>query len=422
MAVAPVVVGLIVGAVGIAGYSIYRSNTPVDMLSAFDFFSSCWSCNLFGGIISGLSDIISATYSSLADIIFLSIVLITAIWIAWGILSHYLAKFSVPDSPWTLAGQYGTHFIRATFVIALLYIPLPRIITGTFIEPIFSIGLSYGRIMDRQFSPSEHANAFETCLITTAANDPSPNAKTESFSPSLRHNLVCQIAMFHRLTGTGMTVGWTLLNSAFNSTHMYQIMGVPVFPNIGFFLIGLLIVLLYVFATFPVPLYFLKIIVELAMDFLLLPLLLLGWLFQKNPVFPVKESDIQTIIDKLIKNTAGIAVVGIFTTFSLFFLNALFSPNNPRANIIATAFQNNDPEIFMNGVALENNSIMMMIFIGIFLTMFMTSIPTLVNELFKTVGIPKEYYEKAKQNMKTANDNIKNMIKLYRKKPQDKKE
>ena len=45
--IAPLVIGLIAVGVGIVGTSIWRSVAPVNMQDALDFFTSCWSCQVF---------------------------------------------------------------------------------------------------------------------------------------------------------------------------------------------------------------------------------------------------------------------------------------------------------------------------------------------------------------------------------------
>ncbi|MBP3340096.1 MAG: hypothetical protein J6L47_00315, partial [Alphaproteobacteria bacterium] len=51
-AVAPFVIAGIAGVGVIAGFSIYRSAVPVSMADAYQFFSSCWSCQMFSDVMA----------------------------------------------------------------------------------------------------------------------------------------------------------------------------------------------------------------------------------------------------------------------------------------------------------------------------------------------------------------------------------
>ena len=134
-------------------------------------------------------------------------------------------------------------------------------------------------------------NKFNECVVATALADAtitdSQAADAGAFSPNLRHNLACEVGNVHQMTGLGMTVGWTMMNMAFNAQYMHKIMwDVPIFPNVPIFFCGLMIIVLFFFALLPIPIYFLEIFIKLSMDLIMLPLMLLGWLFKGWPIFP----------------------------------------------------------------------------------------------------------------------------------------
>ena len=114
--------------------------------------------------------------------------------------------------------------------MCLLLIPLPRVITSVLIEPAMTIGTSLDYIVSDN-------NKFSECMVATALSDPMVISEEASaygaFSPKLRHQLACEVANVHQITGLGMTVGWTMMNMAFNSEYMHKIFGVvPIFPNV----------------------------------------------------------------------------------------------------------------------------------------------------------------------------------------------
>lgn len=401
-AVTPLVIGTIAGVGAIAGFSIYRTVAPVNMQDALSFFSTCWSCQMFSEIMSTMSGLLPRAYSAIGSVIFPFALILTAVWFAWKLLSGFFnAKI---DEPWGVVSTFSTHFIKLAFVGALLLIPLPRLITSVVIEPIFNVGLSLNRIVSGN-------DDFAKCVVATAIADPvsvsASAAEAGAFSPRLRHNLACEVANVHQMTGLGMTVGWTMLNMAFDEDYMYKIMwGVPIFPNVLIFFAGLLILVLFFFALLPIPLYFLQIFITLSLDLIMLPFMMLSWLFKGWPVFPDGGGNIKATINNVIKSTAGIAMVGVFVTFAVMFLNAVFGQWE-GADRLQLALSQNDSSILMDGLMMRNDSIITVILMGLFIAMFMTMIPTLVNTLFANVNIPTSFYETTKKNIEITWQNLK---------------
>ena len=394
-AVAPFVVGAIAGVGVIAGFSIYRTTVPVDMAGAMNFFSSCWSCQMFSDIMATMSGLLPRVYNAIGTAVLPFCAGLMAIWFAWKLFSGFIN--SKVEEPWSIVSDFGTKFIKLAFVGALVMVPLPRMLTDIVIEPIFNVGLSLNRVVAGN-------DEFAKCVVATAIADPvsvsGAAAADGAFSPRLRHNLACEIANVHQMTGLGMTVGWTMLNMAFDSEYMHKIMWeIPIFPNVPIFFAGLLILVLFFFALIPVPLYFLEVFITLAMDLIMLPFMLMSWLFRGWGIFPNGGRNIQNMIDDVIKATAGIALVGVFVTFSIMFLNAIFGQWD-GANRLELAMQQNDPTILMDGLMMRNDSIITILLMGIFMAMFMTMIPTLVKTLFANVKIPTGAYETAKRDLK----------------------
>lgn len=401
-AVAPFVVGAIAGIGVIAGFSIYRTAAPVNMADALNFFSSCWSCQMFSEVMATMSGLLPRAYSAIGSVILPFAAGLTAVWFAWKLFSGFLN--GKQEDPWNIASTFGLHLIKLTFVGALLMFPLPRLITEVVIEPVFNVGLSLNRIVAGN-------DEFAKCVVATAIADPvsinSDYAQSGAFSPKLRHNLACEVANVHQMTGLGMTVGWTMLNMAFNYEYMHKIMwNIPIFPNIPIFFAGALILVLFFFALLPIPVYFLEIFIKLSMDLIMLPFMMLSWLFKGWPIFPNGGRNIQGMINDVIKGTAGIAMVGVFVTFAVMFLNAVFGKWQ-GADRLQQALAQNDSTILMDGLMMRNDSIVTIILMGIFIAMFMTMIPALVKTLFANVNIPKTFYETTKKNIEITWQNLK---------------
>lgn len=392
-AVAPFVVGAIAGVGVIAGFSIYRTASPVNMSDALNFFSSCWSCQMFSDVILTVSNILPSVYHAIGTVIIPFSATLLAVWFAWKLATGFFnAKL---DDPWTISTNFGVQVVKFGVLIALLAAPLPRLMGDIVIEPIFNVGLSLNRVVAGD-------DKFDACIVATAIADPtvasSQSATRGAFSPRLRHNLACELATIHQMTGLGMTVGWTMLNMAFNEKYMHKIMwDIPIFPNVPIFFAGLLIVVLFFFALLPIPMYFLEIFITLAMDLIMLPFMLMSWLFQGWQILPNGKKNIKSIIDYVVQGTLGIAMTGIFVTFAIMFLNAVFG-NWRGASALQTALEQNDSTILMDGLMMNNDSLITVILMGVFIAMFMTMIPALVKTLFN-VSISEDFYNTTKKNV-----------------------
>ncbi|MCL2338973.1 MAG: hypothetical protein FWC51_03410, partial [Proteobacteria bacterium] len=179
-AMAPLAIGGIAAGVVLAGFSIYRSAVPVNMTDAMSFFSSCWSCQLFGGIFATLSDVLPKIYQSIGVVVVPMALILTAVWIAWTILAGLIGVKSkddknpnidlyAKDAAWSLSGKFGAHLVKLTLVIALLLSPLPRMVSDIFVGPVFNIGLAISNTGSKVVGNDA---SFNACLIATAVADP----------------------------------------------------------------------------------------------------------------------------------------------------------------------------------------------------------------------------------------------------------
>lgn len=408
-AVAPVVVGLVAGAGVLAGFSIYRTSVPVNMSDAMSFFSSCWSCQMFSDIIGTLSNILPNVYHAIGAIVIPFAAALLAIWFAWQLLASYMNAKNI--EPWSLTGDFGVRVLKLGLVSAMLVAPLPRIVNDIAIEPIFSIGMTLNHAVTDD-------SAFNTCIVATAIADPvsisDKSASRGAFPPKLRHNLACELANIHQMTGIGMTAGWTMLNMAFNEKYMHKIMwDIPIFPNVLFFFGGLLVLVLFFAALLPIPIYFLEIFIKLSIDLIMLPLSLMAWIFPGWSILPDGRKNIKSIINDIVQGALGIALTGIFVTFAIMFLNAVFG-NWGGMTALSAAFAQNDSTILMDGLMMRNDSLVTIIMMGAFLAMFMTSIPALVKTLFN-VTISDSFYQTTKNNLNTVWSNLQKFYKVIKK-------
>ncbi len=411
-AIAPLVIGgLVAGAVGILGASIWRSVSPVNMQQAFSFFSSCWTCQMFSDIMLTMSNILPGIYHALGKIIIPVSATLLAIFVAWRLFSGFLNNKIENASK--IVGNFGTYVVRLAILIGLLLMPLPRLINSALIEPALSLGTSLNYVVSDN-------DVFPECMVATAIVDPvtgSGNASNVgAFSPNLRHQLACEVANIHQITGLGMTAGWTILNMAFNHEYMHKVLSkVPIFPNVPMVLVGLLILILYFAALLPIPLYFLEIFIKLSMDLIMLPLMLMSWMFDDDDfaIFPKGGQTIRNMIDDVIKAIVGIAITVVSVTFSIMFLNAAFGSWG-GANRLQEAITQNDSEIFLQGMLLQNDSLITIILMGIFIAMFMTMIPQLTQMLFN-VKISDKYYKTAKNDIEKLWGGAKKIFSIIKK-------
>ena len=401
-AIAPLVLGALGVGAGIIGVSIWRNISPVNMEQAYDFFSSCWTCQIFSDVMIAMSNLLPGVYKAIGRVVIPMSATLLAVFIAWRLFSGFFNGKIEEASK--IMGNFNVYLVRFVLLVGLLLIPLPRLISNILIEPALSIGTAFDYIVSDN-------NKFSECMVATAIADPvsvsTDAAGYGAFSPKMRHQLACEVSNIHQITGLGMTVGWTMLNMAFNSDYMHHILTVPMFPNVPLFFGGLLVLVLYFFALLPIPLYFLEIFIKLSMDLIMLPLMLMAWMFDDDnfAIFPKGGRTIRQMIDDVVKAMVGIALTVVFLTFSIMFLNAVFGVW-PGANRISTALAQNDSKIFLDGLMMQNDSIVTVVLMGIFIAMFMTMIPQLTNMLFK-IQISDKYYQTAKNDINIMWKNLK---------------
>ena len=412
-AAAPLVIGGIAGAGVIAGFSIYRSMSPVNMADAYKFFSSCWSCQMFSDIMATMSRILPSIYEAIGKTIIPFAIILTAVFFAWRLTSNFLN--SKTEAPWSIVSTFTNHCAKLAFVCIMLLAPLPRLISEVAVQPIFNVGLALNRAV-------VYDDSFDSCVIATAIADPTSNdinaANQGAFSPRLRHNLACELAGVHQMTGLGMTVGWTMLNMSFNSDYMHKILwNVPIFPNVPILFAGMLILVLFFMALIPVPLYFLEIFIKLSLDLVMLPLMLLAWLFKGWQIsLPGAGKTIRSIIDDVINGTLGLAMTGIFVSFAIMFLNAIFGDWG-GATVLQTALSSSESagaKILMDALMMRNDSMITIILMGVFISMFMNMIPALSKTLFN-VQISDDFYQTTKKNVDIVWKNLKKWYEVMKK-------
>lgn len=410
-ALGPLVWAGLAAGVGIIGVSVWRTVAPVDMQQAFSFFSSCWTCQIFSDVMIAMSNLLPGVYKAIGRIIIPMSVALLALIIAWQLMAGFL-NGKMEDASKSM-GNFGSYVTKFAILTGLLLLPLPRLITNVLIEPALSVGTSLNYVISDD-------DAFSECMVATAIVDPvsisEGAAQYGAFSPNLRHELACEVANVHQITGLGMTVGWTLLNMAFNYDYMHKILvGIPIFPNIPMICIGILILVLYFFALLPIPLYFLEVFIKLSMDLIMLPLMLMAWMFDDDEfaIFPKGGRTIRLMLEDVIKAMVGIAITVIFLTLSIMFLNAAFG-SWTGANILQQAMTQNDSKFLIDGLMMQNDSIVTVILMGIFIAMFMTMIPQLTSMLFK-IQISDKYYQTAKKDINIVWEGLKKLGKTLKK-------
>ena len=139
----------------------------------------------------------------------------------------------------------------------------------------------------------------------------------------------------------------------------------------------------------------------------MLPLMLMAWMFDADDfkIFPQGGQTIRKMIDDVMTAIVGIALTVVFLTFATMFLNATFGSWS-GANLLEQAILNNDSKIFLDGLMIQNDSLITVILMGIFIAMFMTMIPQLTNMLFN-IKISDKYYQNTKKDIQTLWQDIK---------------
>ena len=399
--------GLITGLLGAGlvlyvGARVFRTAMPYDMPGALEFFSNCWTCQMFSDILSVMSHFVSRIYSSVGGVTIMMVVALTAIWFAWKLFSGFMN--GKVENPWSITETFTHHMVKMTCIILLLMAPVPRLMSDIAIRPIFNVGLMLNRAV-------ADGPDFNNCLVATAMMDTSVDSRAdaqEAYPPQLRHEMACELLGVHQLTGMGITLGWTMMQMAFDYEYMHSIVFGAIFPNVPLFFMGLLMTATFLMALLPVPLYFLEIFIKLSMDLIMLPLMLLAWLFKGWAIsLEGAGKTIRGIIDDVINGALGLGLTGVFINFGINIIDALVQ-NFAGAESLLRVIQDNNTQAVFDSVMLNDSGFISMLLIGMFIAMFMSAIPALAKTLFN-VEISQEYYDKAVNNAKVMWNNSKKM-------------
>lgn len=394
-------IGMIAGSIAtgfviMTGVSLFRTALPYDMPSAYEFFSNCWTCQMFADILAIMSGFISQIYASVGNVTVGLAVLLTMVWFAWKLFSGFInAKV---EDPWSVTETFTNHLVKLFVVVALLVSPLPRMISDIAIRPIFNIGLVLNRAID-------DGPEFNNCLVSTAVMDTSVDSRAnerEAFSPRLRHEMACELLGVHSLTGMGLTYGWTLTQLSFDYEHAHKFLFGAFFPNVPLAFAGLLLLAVFMMALLPIPMYFLEIFIKLSLDLVMLPLMLLSWLFKGWAIsLEGAGKTIRGIIDDVINGALGLGLTGVFVTFGINLLDTVV--RKATGSTVLDIINDNNTAAVANSV-LNGDSYISLLLVGAFIAMFMSSIPALAKTLFN-VEISQEFYDSAKSNVQTMWNN-----------------
>ncbi|MBR5566611.1 MAG: hypothetical protein IKW09_00715, partial [Alphaproteobacteria bacterium] len=137
-----------------------------------------------------------------------------------------------------------------------------------------------------------------------------------------------------------------------------------------------------------------------------LPLMLLAWLFKGWKIsLAGAGKTIRGIVDYVISATFALAITGIFVSFAIMFLDAVFG-DWAGAPALATALSQNDSKFLMDALMMRNDSLITIVLMGIFFAMFMTMIPALSKTLFN-IQVSTDFYDTAKKNANIVWENLK---------------
>ena len=93
-ALSPLINGGAAVGVGIIGVSVWRSMSPVNINEALNFFTSCWTCQIFSDVMVAMSNLLPGIYSALGRIVIPMAVSLLVVLTAWRLTAGFFnAKF-----------------------------------------------------------------------------------------------------------------------------------------------------------------------------------------------------------------------------------------------------------------------------------------------------------------------------------------
>jgi hypothetical protein len=288
--------------------------------------SYCWSCPLFRLMYNISSSYAIAEYEFIKPAALKLLIIGFAFWILYFTFNalNPLGKIMSP-------GEYGEtiykNFAVASFSAFLLTAASPTVIYEYGITPIISLGVQYSKDVLETTGVKidlKNCRASQVKDIPLFKTENGEEKKYEqAFSDEAKNELTCLIEGFSSLQSRYMTVGKYLMQYSFNPAYSQS------FFNPGMFIAGFIVMLLFATILMTFPLILLSAFFNLSIVCLMMPLLVVSW------VFDYTKKYVTTAIEIVIQATLTIVFLSIISAYLVTGMQTVYTGGNKGSDAIS---------------------------------------------------------------------------------------
>ncbi len=318
--------------------------------------ASCWTCGYILDIIDLFSGISLAIFE---DLSFSMIILLGISLVGYIVYKMFTGFFSLSAvTAQNLFKDLAPKFFATIFIIPLLLAPTPKFIYNYMIEPLMDLGSSYGTKVMTIVSDSDTASY---CLMQYASSD-ATNTQNEAFSPTFRQNLICLTSQSHQINAIGLSLGTTLLMSAFKVENLH-FGGIP---NIEMGASGIILFIAYFIALIVFPLLIIGALFKLGFVLSFLPFVLFSYVITRGGE---GISILNNVYKAAVKYVSEASLMMLFLPFMLSLSHIIFQTALDSGMLgygeLVNLVQKGDTEKIIKILAFGTKDMLFLTFVGI---------------------------------------------------------
>ncbi len=226
------------------------------------------------------------------------------------------------------------------------------------IEPLMDLGSSYGTKVMTIVSDSDTASY---CLMQYASSD-ATNTQNEAFSPTFRQNLICLTSQSHQINAIGLSLGTTLLMSAFKVENLH-FGGIP---NIEMGASGIILFIAYFIALIVFPLLIIGALFKLGFVLSFLPFVLFSYVITRGGE---GISILNNVYKAAVKYVSEASLMMLFLPFMLSLSHIIFQTALDSGMLgygeLVNLVQKGDTEKIIKILAFGTKDMLFLTFVGI---------------------------------------------------------
>ncbi len=357
-----------------------------------DLYNNCLICGFVDMIFDAVNNVVTACYNTLKKPSLYLLMIGLGLWILWHFGSYFVNyKYQAPEGFFT---EVGKCFFRTTLIAALLTVPTQKAF-DLIVSPIVSMAteITLG-ILSTDLNVQSADTAIASGIIKNDICDQFKNSETSelqydesgnviysdaggsgtglALSPQIKSALGCMIRSMYMETAKGIAMG----NGIYCYSHGRVDLWIVKLPDMGMFLVGLLIMLVFLLITLSFSFRVIDFVMRISFVMMLLPLLMVAW------VFPITRQYTKKAWDFFLH--ALVALLGI--TIAIALILKIIMESIGRSDEIDRLLNNDQVQLLYQHV--YTNGIDWLLFIGVaIIAMMLVSKTEIIANHFVTIDL-----------------------------------